>query len=54
MNRLEDERRHYLVMLKQKKADLEQKRLGRPTCCLRNDLLFDSNNVLMSIASEFG
>ena len=29
MERLEDERRNYLVMLEQKKADLEQKRLMR-------------------------
>ena len=27
MNRLEDERRHYLLMLEKKKADLEQKKL---------------------------
>lgn len=35
MQRLEDERRHYLAMLEQKKADLQQKRLlkqGRLTC----------------------
>lgn len=35
MKRLEDERRHYLVMLEQKQAGLEQKRLlrqGRLTC----------------------
>ena len=38
MNRLEDERRHYLLMLEKKKTDLEQKKLlqqGRHTLWFR-------------------
>ena len=45
MKRLEDERRHYLVMLEQKKADLQQKRLlqqGRYTCWFKKYFVYCS------------